>query len=249
MKTTIISVSLLLASPAWAQDEIKAAAAEPTAAEPAAEPTAEPAAEPVAEPAAEPAEPAAEPAEPAVESEGETAPTGEPLGIVVGAKLGGTVPTSDLGFTYFLGLDAAYQLPFFDHLLGVGIELSLSGPTGSGTVTSAAVGGDVPYTIAMRLITLGFEVSGARSIGDFTPYAALGYGIYFLHADVESFGDNSTEDQVRAGFHVRGGCGYPVGPGDVFAELRYHYVNLRFLSTGKSNAGGITLNAGYRYTF
>ncbi|MFC1610619.1 hypothetical protein ACFL6C_06655 [Myxococcota bacterium] len=175
-------------------------------------------------------------------------PADESLGISVSARLGAMVPFSGLGLTYFLGLDANYRLPFFDRLFAAGIELSISQPGQAGTINSSNAG-SFEYDLSTRMITLGFEALASKSFGDLTPYGALGYGLYFLHSNAEAFGDENTEDQVRAGFQIRGGCGYPLGPGEVIAELRFHYVNLRFLATGKSNAGGMTLNVGYRYGF
>ena len=57
---------------------------------------------------------------------------------------------------------------------------------------------------------------------------------------------NSLSDTVSSETQLRGGAGYVLCPGEVFGELRYHYVGLRFDSTGRATAGGVSLAAGFR---
>ena len=192
---------------------------------------------------------AANPAEPTSAAEPTSVAQTSEIGLAVAAKVGGTLVTSALDMTYFVGLDFSYRLPFLDRLLGVGLELSMQNPGASGKVDAAAVGGSYQYELSTQLFTIAIEAIAGKSFGDFSPYGALGYGLFILSTDVTAFGEESTESQTRAGMTLRGGCGYRLGPGDLFAELRYHYVDLAFLSTGESNAGGITLGVGYRYGF
>ena len=181
--------------------------------------------------------------------EAESKPTDNKLGLSVAAKLGGTLPTSPLGLTYFVGAEVGYRLPLLDRLLGVAFEFSAGEPKKSGTVNAAPVGGDFDYKLSQRLLILAFEANAQHALADLSLYGGIGYGFYVLKATTQAFGQTNTETQTRAGMQLRGGAGYRLGPGDVFAELRYHYVGLRFLATGRSNAGGVTLGVGYRYGF
>jgi len=275
MKTTgmpaIIAIIVAVSASARAETPppaAKPAAAEPTPAVAAPKPAPAPAPTPTTAPA-----PAATPATSAtvtetganvtevkaVEVTTPAAPVEEPkpaapakdesLGVSVAAKLGGTLPTSALGLTYFVGLEVGYRLPLLDRLLGVAFEFSAGRPGKSGTINAPAVGGNFDYDLAQRLYILAFEANGQQKLGDLWVYAGLGYGVYLLKASMKALGATNTESQARAGMQVRGGAAYRLGPGDVFAELRYHYVGLRFLTTGRSNAGGLTLGAGYRYSF
>jgi hypothetical protein len=266
MKTTLFILASLVAGPALAAapaatptatPAAKAAAPAPKAAAPAPKTPAPPAAAAAPAPAADPAPvkeeikaaPAATPAAKAeAAAEPATAASAE-LGIAVSARVGAMVPTSGLDLTYFVGLEGSYLLPFLQRLLGVGLGLTFAGPGDSGTVRAANVGGSFDYELSTRLIGLELEALARKSFGPWSPYGGLSYGFYFLHLSETALRSTNTEDQVRAGFGVHGGCGYRLGPGDVVAELRYHYVNLRFATTGKSNAGGLTVAVGYRYGF
>lgn len=222
--TAVLMGLMSLARPALAQEEIKATETDP---------------QPDTAPATADA----------AKTETSAAAASAPLGLAIAAKIGGTVPTSDLGLTYYAALEVQYDLPVLDGLLGIAVEFSAGQPSTSGTVNAAQVGGNFDYDLSTRVIVIGVEAIASKSFGDISPYGGVGYGFYFLHANVEAFGDTNTEDQMRSGLQIRGGAGYRLGPGEVVAELRYHYVQLRFLSTGKSNAGGITLGVGYKFSF
>jgi hypothetical protein len=171
----------------------------------------------------------------------------------VGLKLGGTYPTSKLGVTYMGAFDLSYKLPFLRELLNngyvaVGAEVGYLQPKLSGSSTSASVGGNYSYDLAQRLLTVSLDAIVSYPVLGVKPYAGLGWGFYFLRAQSTLLDRTNTETQTRSGLEARGGAAFPLGPGDVFAELRYHWVGLEFLSTGSGNAGGVTLGAGYRYS-
>lgn len=173
------------------------------------------------------------------------APESSPLGLAIGAKLGGTMPTSKLKSTYSVGVDAAYRLPFFARLLSVGADFSYAQPRLAGSGQSVAAG-TYTYALNQRILALAVEVFATIPVGAVSAYGGLGYGIYFLRATTTTFGNVQTASQTRGGMHVRAGSGYAVGPGDIFAELRWDYTALRFQETGASNAGGVNVAAGYR---
>jgi tetratricopeptide (TPR) repeat protein len=175
--------------------------------------------------------------------------TSDGRGLSVAAKLGGTLPTSALGLTYFAGLELGYRLPLFDRLLGVAFEVAAGQPAKSGNLDSTAAGGSVAYRLSQRMLTLAFEANGQYAFGNLFVLGGMGYGVYLLKASVKTLGMTNTESQTRAGIQLRGGAGVRLGPGDLIVELRYHYVDLAFSTTGRSNAGGVTLGAGYRLSF
>jgi hypothetical protein len=189
---------------------------------------------------------------PAAEEEAKPAqgkPADAKLGLSVAGKVGATLPTSGLGLTYFVGAEVGYRLPLLERLLGVAVEFSAGEPTKAGTLNAPAAGGDVKYDLSQRLIVMAFEANAQVAFDKLSLYGGAGYGVYFLKETATAFAQTNTESQTRAGLQLRGGAGYRLGPGDIFAELRYHYVGLKFLATGSSNAGGVTLGVGYRYGF
>lgn len=168
------------------------------------------------------------------------------LGLGIAPKLGLIVPTSDLGPTYMAGLDVSYRLPALAEFLGVALDFGFAQPPVDGSISDASLG-DVSYALDQRLITLAVEAFATAPVGPVSLYGGAAYGVYVLRAKVDALEQTNTESQVRSGAQLRGGVGYRAGPGDVFGELRYHYVGLDFLSTGKANAGGITTAVGYRF--
>ena len=238
------------------------------AAAPAAEPEPAPPAEPapaLEEPAPAPvaAEPAAaQSAEPAVSQSAEVSaakPEGSGLvGIALAPKVGAVIPTSKLGATFALGLEAGYTFPFLRDKLpswmalfepALMVEFSYLEPKKVGSGSSDLVGGAFAYDLAQRIMILAFDAIVKFTPWIVQPYGGIGYGFYFLHAEQKSYGLTNQEDQLYSGLQLRAGAEYAIWHGGVMAELRYHYTGLGFLSTGQSNAGGITISAGYRFVF
>jgi hypothetical protein len=169
------------------------------------------------------------------------------LGLRVGAKTGVAVPTSKLGATPVFGIDAEYRLPMLERLLGVAAEFAYSAPSTSGNGTDPATGG-FSYKLDTRITSFALEAIARRAFERFEPYGGLGYSIVLLHDQTSAFAVKTTESQSRAGFQLRGGCGYRLGPGHVFAEARYQFAHFAFESTGSASAGTFDLFAGYRFT-
>ncbi|HSP78371.1 MAG TPA: outer membrane beta-barrel protein [Myxococcaceae bacterium] len=190
---------------------------------------------------AAPEAPSAEASAPA-----EASPGG--LGLSVAPKLGATLATSELGPTFFAGVDVLYQLPVLERRLGVGVEVAFGQPGLAGGGTSP-VAGDYTYTLDGRWVTASVDALGFLPLGPVEAYGGLGYGLYLLRVENSSFDQTTVENQMRTGLQVRAGAGYGLGPGRLFAEARYHYVGLEFLTTGEANGGGITFAAGYRFGF
>ncbi len=174
------------------------------------------------------------------------------LGIEVAPKLGALIPTSSLGATYYLGFDVAYRVRQLDRFaplpVGVALELGYAEPSQEGSVADADLGA-VSYELDQRLFMFGVDLWAEMPLPLFTPYAGIGWGLYFLRSTTRALEQENSASQTRSGLQLRGGAAYAIGPGEAFAELRYHYVGLRFLPTGRSNVGGFTMSAGYRFGF
>jgi hypothetical protein len=178
---------------------------------------------------------------------------GRGAGVSIGGKAGFGMPTSELPNTFIFAGELGYALPGmrerlgFD--LGVALEVAFHQPRLEGSGTSDAVGGGYDYVITQRFLTLGLDAVATFSAGPVRPYGALGYGVYLLRTTNEAFGHVNVENQARAGMQVRGGAGYGIGPGELFGELRYHFVHLDFRSTGEASGAGIGVGLGYRLLF
>jgi len=78
-----------------------------------------------------------------------------PPTVVLGLGTGVYIPTSDLGVSFLVGIDAAYQLPWLGGKFGVGGGLAYSQPTTSGTIMDDRVpGGSASYDSTMRELVL-----------------------------------------------------------------------------------------------
>jgi opacity protein-like surface antigen len=195
------------------------------------------------------AEPAAASTPAAAVPSANGAATDDELGLGLGVKVGGLLPTSQLDMTYLLAADLSIRPPVWGRRLGLGVEVLYAQPGNRGTITgpsTEAFGGAVKYDLSLRLLGLTVEAFVRDHWGELTPYAGIGYGFYFLRSEIRALGDTATESQSRTGMQLRGGAGHRLGPGEVFAELRYHWVALRFDATGRANAGALTVAAGYR---
>jgi hypothetical protein len=176
------------------------------------------------------------------------------LGLQIAPKVGATVPLSDLGVVMAGSVELGFDLVTLKELLGnlvvpgISVEFSYLEPGLKGTQNDPAVG-DYRYTLWQRIMILSIDALCTFELGDWHPYGGIGWGIYFLHANMHAFELTNTEDQMMSGLQARVGLGYELGIGDLFAEIRYHDVGLEFLITGDSNARGITTAAGYRFRF
>ncbi len=180
------------------------------------------------------------------------------IGITFAPKLGAVIPTSELGVNYALGLEAGYTFPWLkDKLpgflsnfeLSINAEFDLMMPTKSGAGTSDLVGGTYTYDLTQRIMILSFDALIKFTPWVVQPYGGIGWGMYFLHAEQSSYDMTNIEDQLYSGMQLRAGVEWDIWHGGLIGEVRYHYTGLGFLSTGDTNAGGVTISAGYRFIF
>lgn len=189
--------------------------------------------------------PALAAAQEATPAEGAPADAGTGPTLTFAPKVGATVATSELGTTFFAGVDVMYHL---NRNLGLGVELAFAQPGLSGGGNHPAVG-DYTYELKQRWFMGSVDALGFLPLGPVEGYGGLGYGVYMLKVQADSFGQTNVETQTRSGLQLRAGAGLALGPGKLFLEARFHYVGLEFLTTGEANGGGITAAAGYRFGF
>ena len=172
---------------------------------------------------------------------------------VVAPKLGLFEPTSRLSGALFLGLEAGYVTPALDNRLAIVLEVDWVRPRASGNVTDPrVVAGDGAYNLGNA--EAGVLLSAVYRLEDvvlgLTPYGGLGPGLYFHRTATQAFQNTYLETEARVGFQLMAGADYTLGPGAAFAEVRYHFTRVDFLSTGNANVGGfLALGAGYRLRF
>lgn len=168
-------------------------------------------------------------------------------------KLGLFEPTSRLSGAFFAGLEVGYVTPALDNRLAVVLELDWVRPRASGSIADTRlVGGDTGYSLGNAEV--GILLSGVYRFEDlvagFTPYGGLGPGLYLHRTVTNAFGSQYKETEGKLGLQALAGGDYTLGPGAVFAEFRYHFARVDFLSTGNANVGGfLALGAGYRFRF
>ena len=199
---------------------------------------------PVAKPAAPPA------ASTAPEIGSQAAPKGR---FLIAPKLGLWVPTSALSAAPMVGVEVGYVTPALGDRLAVVLELDWARPRTSGPVSDPRLSSS-PQPWALGNATVGVLLSAVYRFEDLvpglSPYGGAGPGLFFHRAAMVAFGNRYLETEGKLGFQLFAGADYTVGPGAVFLELRYHYVQIDLLSTGDVNAGGFVLpGVGYRLRF
>jgi opacity protein-like surface antigen len=172
---------------------------------------------------------------------------------LIAPKVGLFEATSRLAGAVFLGLEAGYITPALDNRLAVTLELDWVRPRTSGTSTDPRLGGQAG-TYSLFNAEVGLLLSAVYRMEDLiprlTPYGGLGPGLYFHRAATTAFGSQYIESEARVGLQALAGADYTLGPGAGFAEFRYHFTRVDFLSTGNANLGGfLALSAGYRFRF
>ena len=184
--------------------------------------------------------------------------------ILVGARAGGAFaqPLSGLGSSFLVGVEVGWVLPALPGVgrgLALALDLAYAQPGASGDLTDprlTANGGSYHYDVAQRELSLGLTVLYRLNRlldGRLVPYAGFGPRLFFLQSatsgsagagnDFASYHEQST----RIGFGLPVGADYAIGPGRVFLEAMLLYAPFNHNVTGASNAGALTLDAGYRF--
>ena len=198
-------------------------------------------------------------------AQGEPAPAGEaPVseadigapakhGIIIGARVGGLLPTSPLTLAPTFGGEVGWFLPWRGHRLGFVLAIDYSSPDQRGTRMDPRVeGGAYSWHLTQQQLSFTPEVLyRVLEVGPVVPYAGVGLRIYRLVSRDRSSSDGpvieeTTETSVSAGVVIPAGAELHVGPGAITAEVLFQFGPIDHLTTGESNTGGLALTAGYR---
>jgi hypothetical protein len=175
------------------------------------------------------------------------------------AKLGGLIPTSKLGAGAAVQLGAGYVPPILRGRLAGTIDLAYGQGSASGTVLDPRLGPEgagysYRFTQHDLCLFIGPQVFILDPAQRIVPYAALGLEVHFLESVVEGssagspLGEN-RELSTKAGFAVRGGAGYRLGPGMIVGEVAIAWAPLDHTTTGDSHLGRVALLVGYQARF
>lgn len=179
--------------------------------------------------------------------------------VLVAPKVGVLLPYgfSRLGASYLVGLEVGYALPVLHHHLAITIEGEFTNPSASGSTTDPrldASSGAYSWSLSQRELILGLSLVYRHPIGRFVPYVGVGPRLFLLDSRVTGTAgtapiSQSSEVSTKVGAGIPVGCGFHLGPGDLFAELQLNVSGIDHRTTGDSNTGSLSLAAGYRFTF
>jgi hypothetical protein len=169
-------------------------------------------------------------------------------------RLGVVVPTSKLGATVLGGLELDYALSALEHRLVLGLDVSLARPSHDGTVMDPRITPmTADYTVHETELSLAllasYRLTGQGS--SFVPWIGIGPMLHLLKTTETATlapGEN-TATSTEIGVELGGGADLRAGPGFVTGDVRVAYSQLDHVLTGSTNAGKITLAAGYRVVF
>ena len=171
-------------------------------------------------------------------------------------KVGGLIPMSQIGAGVAVQLGAGYVPPILKGRLAATLDLAYGQGGASDTVLDPRLGpdgGEYSYSLTQRDLSLfvGPQVFILDPDGRIVPYAALGLELHFLQSVVEGssagspLGEN-REVSTKAGFAVRGGAGYRLGPGMIIGEIAVGWAPLDHATTGDSHLGRVAILVGYQ---
>ena len=80
-----------------------------------------------------------------------------------------------------------------------------------------------------------------------SPHASVGPVIYMLSHEVRSLDVEHSETSTQAGFLLRLGADYRLGPGALIGEVRFPFAAVGQRTTGESNVGAVSIAVGYRF--
>lgn len=174
-------------------------------------------------------------------------------GVLVGARVGGLLPTSPLTADLTGGFEVGWFLPAHGHRLGLVLALDYASPDRSGTEMDPRVeGGSYSWHLTQREVTFTpVVIYRILSVGRIVPYVGLGVRTYLLDS-VDRSGDagptieQTDETSTKVGVVVPGGVELDLGPGALTGELMFQFGVLDHRATGDSNTGAFSLTFGYR---
>jgi hypothetical protein len=172
------------------------------------------------------------------------------------AKVGGLFPVHTLSPFVTFHLGAGYILPVLKHRLSIIADLGYTQNTADGTIGPdprlGASGATFNYSLTHRDLGLfiGPQVYLLDPARRFVPYAAVGVDLHFLKDEITGKGNGNelgqnTEVSTKAGFALRAGAGYRLGPGLITGEVTFGWAPINHEVTGDSNLGRVSILVGY----
>ena len=192
---------------------------------------------------------------------------------IAAVRVGGLFaqPFGGLGASFLVGAELGWALP---KLPGIGETLAITvdfaysqpGASSSGDITDPRIdGGSYRWQLTEREFMLGVNVfyrftwvkndKLKLEPGRLVPYIGIGPRIFFLQSatggtvKTGSSLPTATEQSTGVGLGVPFGAELRLGPGRIFLEAMVMWASFQHYATGPTNAGALTLEAGYRFLF
>jgi opacity protein-like surface antigen len=191
--------------------------------------------------------------EPAVEAGLDSGSGGWRFGLA--PRVGLDIPTSKLKPFVAAALEIDVFLPVLDNRLVLALDFSFTYPREEGGGTDPRVpGGTYDWEVKVLELKWALDVIW-RFLDDthaLTPFVGLGPAVQYLRTaqttSIDGAGEN-TERGAEFGFEILGGLDWRLGPGYLFGDVRFVLTDLDHRFTGDTNAGNVTICAGYRFVF
>lgn len=182
-----------------------------------------------------------------------------PHRILAYGKVGGLIPVSGLGPHVTFRLGGGYAPPVLRGRLAIVLDLGYAQNSTSKSLTDprlGTAGGEVGFTMTQRNLNLflGPQVFLLDPGRRLVPYGALGLDLHFVKSLIDGqgggqgLGENS-EVSTEAGFALRGGAGFRLGPGLITGEVAFGWAPMARDMTGESHLGRISILVGYAAMF
>ena len=197
-------------------------------------------------------------------------PVREPIGrgkVFAAVRLGAAVPqvVSSFGASFLVGGEIGWALPKLPGLgegLALAADVAYSQPGKSSDGNDPHANGAYSSVATQKTTSLGLTLlyranwveTASLERGKLVPYLGVGVRAFLLQtvATVTPSGGSSseyTESSNKLGFGIPLGADYQLGPGRVFLEAMFLWAPFNHNITGPSNAGALTIEAGYRMFF
>lgn len=174
-------------------------------------------------------------------------------GFGLAPRVGLLIPTSKLKPFVVAALEFDVFFPVLNQRLVAAADFSFTWPRTSGSGTDPRIGGDYDYDVDVLQFKWAVDVlyRFLDNTHDWVPFAGIGGAAQYLKtSQTTSFDDGTnTEKNVEFGFEVLGGLDYRLGPGFLFADVRFVFTDFDQRFAGDINGGAFTLAFGYRFVF